>query len=273
VSGIRVFVGCAPDGQDAESQAVLEYTLRLHSSRRVEITWMRLSRNPASPFYSDPALGTGWRTELWATPFSGFRWAVPALCDFEGRAIYMDSDVIVRADIAELWDQRFEPGKAVMAKRSGRFCVSLWHCGRAARWLRHIDVLGSDPGSHRAMTRLFAKHANLVQRFAGDWNCLDGERHPDLSDPAVKAIHYTSMPHQPHLARARQRLAARGRKHWFDGTAAPHWRPDLTALFDRLLGEAIAAGFRPEGYEGEAFGAVAKKSLAAMSGTMPSWAR
>jgi len=270
---IRVFVGCAPDGQDAESQAVLEYTLRRLASRPVEIVWMRLSRDPASPFYSDPNVGAGWRTELWATPFSGFRWAVPGLSDFEGRAIYMDSDVIVRADIAELWDQRFEPGKVVMAKRPGRFCVSLWHCAPAARWLRHIDVLRSDPESHRAMTRLFAQHANLVQPFAGDWNCLDGEGRADLSNPAVKAIHYSSMPHQPHLAYARARLASRGLRHWFDGTPAPHWRRDLVALFDELLDDAIDAGFTPALYEDSTFGPVVKKSVASLQGQPPAWAR
>ena len=271
---VRVFVGCAPDGQDAESQAVLEYTLRRHASRPVEITWMRLSRDPASPFYSSPETGEGWRTERWATPFSGFRWAVSSLCGFEGTAVYMDSDIIVCADIAELADQAFMSSETVLARRSPgtRFCVSLWRCSRAARWLRNIEALRADPGSHHAMTRLFATNPRLVGRFRGDWNCLDGEGYADLDDPGLKALHYTSMPHQPHLPRARARLAAQGRYHWFDGTVAPHWRRDLVEMFERLLSEADAAGFRTEDYEGGAFGKVAKKSLAGLGKSLPSWA-
>jgi hypothetical protein len=92
---IRLFVGCAANHEDLESQAVLEWSIRKHASEPVEITWMRLSRDPASPW-------SGWATERWATPFSGFRWAIPEVCGFEGRAIYCDSDVIFMADVAEL---------------------------------------------------------------------------------------------------------------------------------------------------------------------------
>ena len=68
MSPVRVFVGCAPNHEDAESQAVLEHSIRKHASLPVDITWMKLSRDPVSPF-------SGWNTELWPTPFSGFRWA------------------------------------------------------------------------------------------------------------------------------------------------------------------------------------------------------
>jgi len=239
---IRVFVGCAPDGDDAESQAVLEYTLRRHASLPVEIVWMRLSRDPASPFH-------GWRTEAWATPFSGLRWAVPAHCGYEGRAIYMDSDVMVLADLADLWRQRFVPGKAVMAKGGGswRFCVSMWDCAAARDLLPRLDEIKSDPKAHSALCRRFAVSL-AVQAFDGDWNCLDGAGHADLEAGAVKALHYTSMPHQPHLRHADARLAAQGRRHWLARPRRPHWRPDLVALFDRLLAEAAASGFRAENY-------------------------
>ena len=43
---------------------------------------------------------------MWATPFSVFRWAIPHVCNFEGKAIYMDVDMIARDDIAKLWNQQ-----------------------------------------------------------------------------------------------------------------------------------------------------------------------
>jgi hypothetical protein len=241
---VRVFAGCAPNGEDAESQAVLEYTLRKFASLPVEIIWMRQSRDADSPFQ-------GWRTELWSTPFSGFRWAVPELSGFEGRAIYMDSDVIARADIAELWRQEIPAGKVVLAKggaESWRYCVSLWDCAAAAKFVEPISVLRARPGSHRSMTEFYRKNPRLVQAFQGHWNCIDGEDFTDLGDPRIKIIHYSSEAHQPHLRHALPRLAAAGQRHWFDGRVLPHWRPELQALFDGLLEEAIAAGFTPEKY-------------------------
>ena len=239
---IRIFVGCA-SGDDIESQAVLEYTLRLHASQPFEITWMQQSRDPSSPFH-------GWRTETWSTPFSGFRWAVPELCNFEGRAIYMDSDCIVMADIAELWNQRIQPGKCVLAKgaENWRFCVSLWGCSSARPLMMPINLLKATPGAHQTMISQFV-HSKAVLPFKGNWNCIDGEDYADLNDPDIKVIHYSSENTQPHLLYAVPRLAKEGRDHWFDGRVERHWRKDIEALFDKMLSAAKAAGFDPENYQ------------------------
>ena len=249
---IRIFVGTAPNGEDAESQAVLEHTIRNHASEPVQIEWMRLQHEG---FWS------GWNTTRWPTPFSAFRWGIPARCGFEGRAIYMDSDIIVLGDIAELWRQDFAPGKAVLAKHGGRLCVSLWDCEAAQKHMLPIDKLRSDPESHRNMG-LKSKTSGIVGTFEGNWNCLDGENFQNIEDPAIKAIHYTDMSCQPQLKYALPRLAAAGQKHWFDGTVRAHPRRDLQKLFDRLLSEAIEAGYTPESYlPREPFGDFRKKSL------------
>lgn len=99
---IKVFVGCDPNDCDLEQMMVLEYSLRKHSSLPVNIHWMQLSRNPESFWFSKPETGEGWNTVKWATPFSAFRWSIPAHCNYEGRAIYMDADMLVMSDIAEL---------------------------------------------------------------------------------------------------------------------------------------------------------------------------
>jgi hypothetical protein len=239
---IRIFVGSAA-GDDIESQAVLEYSLRMHASQPLDIVWMQQSADRASPFH-------GWRTERWSTPFSGFRWAVPELCGFEGKAIYMDSDIVVMADIAELWDQPFEPGKAVLAKGGAdpwRFCVSLWDCAAAGPHMKPIADMKRDPGAHQAMQQMFAS-SRIVQPFTGNWNCIDGEDFSSIYHPAIRAIHYSSEAHQPHLKYAVPRLKREGRKQWFDGKMKMHWRPQICMLFDRLLDEAKANGFAPERY-------------------------
>lgn len=247
-SPIRVFVGVAANHEDAESQAVLEYTLRKYASQPVEITWMMQSRDPASRFYCGPG---GWDTSRWTTPFSGFRWAIPALCDYKGRAIYMDSDVLVRADIAELWNMPFLPNKSVIAKggqSAWRFCVSLWDCEKVAP---HVIPPLEDlhkPGTHREMTVIF-RDAPWVQPFprSENWNCLDLEQ-CTIDDPSVKAIHYTSMSTQPQLRWAIPRLERKGIKHWYEGQVKEHHRRELITLFDTTLIEATRSGFPIDRY-------------------------
>ena len=85
---IQVFVGSAPHGLDAESDLVLEYSLRKHCSAPVDIHWMRTGTD---------MLWKEWEQSQWATPFSGFRWAVPAANQFRGRAIYLDNDIVILA--------------------------------------------------------------------------------------------------------------------------------------------------------------------------------
>ena len=106
-----------------------------------------------------------------------------------------------------------------------------------------------------------------IQAFAGDWNCLDGKGYADLSDPNIKALHYTDMSCQPSTHHALKRLAAAGQSHWFDGTVKPHPRADVQAKFDALLAEAIANGFAVENYiPAEQFGPYRKASLAHYKG-------
>jgi hypothetical protein len=250
---IRIFVGCAPDGADAESQAVLEYTLRSRASRPVDLTWMIASRDPASPFQ-------GWCMSRWATPFSGFRWAVPALCGFEGRAIYLDSDMIVLADIAELWDTEIEPGKVVVARDPTRFCASLWDCAAAEPYLWPLDALKRADGHHRQSTRFMAR-GGLVQRFKAPWNYLDTIDTAPLSE--AKIVHYTALDTQPHMRRAIARLAQQGRRHWYDGPIRPHPHREVVDCFETAFRAAHEAGYTVDRYDisQAAFGPLAKRVM------------
>ena len=84
---IKLFIGTSANYEDRDAELVYEYSLRRNSSSSLEINWMRLS-NQRGSFWSN------WNTKGWHTPFSGFRWAVPYLCNFKGRAIYTDVDMI-----------------------------------------------------------------------------------------------------------------------------------------------------------------------------------
>lgn len=260
---IRIFVGCAANHDDAESMATLEHSVRSRTAAEVEFIWMRLSKSVTSPFFSNGI--RGWQTKLWATPFSGFRWLVPALCNFSGKAIYCDSDVIALADIQELWDQEFQIGRVVMAKggdESWRYCVSLWDCAAAKRHIPPAQNLMANPMSHKNLIAKFKNSANrLVQPFVGNWNCIDGEDYDDLTNPEIKMLHYSSEAHQPHLRYAVPRMKATGGRHWFDGEVKRHWREDVIALFEREYAAARAAGYDVERYTNESpFGDYVKAS-------------
>lgn len=247
---IKIFVGCAANNEDLESQAVLEYTLTKYASEEFEITWMMQSRDPNSFWY-------GWNTLGWATPFSGFRWGVPAACGFQGRAIYMDSDMIVQGDIAELWRTPITPPAVMVSKGdNARFCVTLFDCARIKQHMLPIDVLRRQPGAHRTQRMRLANAPRLIQPFGpnDNWNCCDGEGYSNLADPRIKCHHYTAIATQPQLKYAIPRLIDEGQSHWFKGTVQKHWRQDVIDLFDKTYAEAISAGFLPDNYRREPFG-------------------
>lgn len=246
---IRIFVGVSANNEDLESQAVLDYTLHKHTTRTLEIEWMMQSRAKASFWY-------GWNTATWATPFSGFRWGVPARCEFKGKAIYLDSDMIVMDDIAKLWDKPIKDHHLVIAKGTNkRFCTTLFDCAKVKPIMFPISQLRSVQGIHRQQRERFSK-PGVVQPFPlkENWNCIDGEAYTDIATDVIKIHHYSAIDCQPQLKYALPRLAEKGQAHWFKGSIKPHWRQDLVTLFDMTLQEAIAAGYKPENYEHEPFG-------------------
>lgn len=252
----RIFVAGDPNHCDVESQMVLEWSVRKYASIDVEITWMMLSNDPESPFY-------GWDTKSWATTFSGLRWAVPELCNFEGRAIYCDSDVIFLADVRELWEQQdpLPAGKVAIGKGGNewRMCVCLFDCERAKAHIPSIAKMREDSSVHGRMNQHFRSNG-LVQPFQGDWNNLDARHGESLSD--IKVLHYTCMNTQPQGEYAVPRLAALGRKHWFDGEVSPHPREDVRELFRSLLKEAADEGYTVDRYtQHPLFGNINKRSF------------
>src|SRR5690606_14541865 len=83
---------------------VLGASIRQYASRLVEI---RTIDNSRAPPVAEPRFAP-------YTEFSFARFAIPALAGFQGRALYMDSDMLVFADIAPLFDIAFGPAKVLI---------------------------------------------------------------------------------------------------------------------------------------------------------------
>ena len=250
---MRVFVGAGANGEDAEAQAVLEYTLKKHSSMPIDITWMQLSTDTSSPFYSAHSINEGWHPELWSSPFQGFKWAVPAICEYKGRAIYIDCDFVVKGDIAELWRQELNPNTIAIAhvgSPAPRFDCCLWDCAAAKNYVSSLSSLMADVGSHQQHMMYFASHPHLITPFAdGEWGALDsGYALGETGKADILAYHCSRMSVQPYMRHAVPRLARLGREHWFTGTVLRHPSRELEAKFDGLLSEAKEAGHPVGGY-------------------------
>jgi hypothetical protein len=215
-------------------------------------------------YQAKTGLWSDWNTAGWGTPFTGFRWGIPGACSYDGRAIYMDSDFILRADLRELWDQDMR-GAAILVRRPDgklKTCCMLMDCEAIKPLIPPFKQLRSTRNQNGYLCRVFQQQRARVGAFDGDWNCVDLKGYDDINDPRIKAIHYSKMPCQPHLKYAIPRLKAEGRRHWYDGELAPHWRPELVSLFDDLYTEAQAAGYTVDRYQVPAFGRYTKKSWA-----------
>jgi hypothetical protein len=238
---IRLFIGTSPNGEDYEAEAVAAYTAQRFSSLPIEITWMRAAKR--GPY-------SGWKLATGRTPFSAFRWSPPAMCNFEGRAIYTDVDFVFHADLAELWREEI-PGVIVTKrpKPAGKLktCCTLFDCAKAKGHIGDLDALRrmTDPQGH--YSNYFKDRPDLVSNFAsGDWNAIDAF---DPSNPRIKATHYSRMEYQVHLRHAIARLKAQGKTHWYAGEVFEHPSRGLQVHFDAMLAEAQAAGLTYDSFE------------------------
>lgn len=245
---MKIFIGVDPNGCDIESQSVLEWSLRKNTKTNVDIEWMMLSRDINSFWYSSGDGKAGWNTTNWATPFSAFRWGIPARCNYEGKAIYMDSDMIVLSDMEDLWRQDMG-GKPIMAKGMSmpdRFCVSVMDCEKMKDILPDIEVIKRHPTAYLQITQYLAQNSrSLVKRWKGNWNCVDGE---NCNLDEIDIFHHSSMEHQLCHKYSIPRLENQNRRHWYTGKISCHPRKDARKLFDDLLEEAIRNGYDPENY-------------------------
>ena len=184
----RIYIGTDPSQMVAAK--VFEYSVRRHATMPVafdtmdSVTW---------PFPSDPKNQP-------RTNFSFHRFAIPKLAGYEGRAAYVDADMIVFRDIRELWEIPFNDATVLYApssnpKRTKQFSVMLMDCSRL-RWDVDAIIGGMDEGRYdydQLVGELCIEPDSDVQaRIPPEWNSLD------LFFPGKTGLlHYTHMETQP----------------------------------------------------------------------------
>lgn len=90
---LRIFIGY--DSRETITYHVCSQSILEHSSIPVSITPLRLSN--LKPIFNRP------RDPKQLTDFSFTRFLVPYLCNFQGWGLFIDGDMLIREDIANLW--------------------------------------------------------------------------------------------------------------------------------------------------------------------------
>jgi hypothetical protein len=192
---IRVFVGTEKEQMLAVK--VLEYSIKKHATMPVEIIplFQAISdRGINVPEPRDPQLKP-------RTPFSFQRFAIPALKEYQGRAIYLDSDMLVFQDIKELWTWEFDGADLLSVSepegsgRASQFSVMVLDCENL-KWNVEELVKGLEEGrwTYKQFVLEMAPASNISPVLPGKWNDL--ERYTPYH---TALIHYTDMASQPWL--------------------------------------------------------------------------
>lgn len=112
---IRVFIGYDP--RETVAWHVLSHSILSRSSLPVQL--VPLSLENLKSVFERP------RDPLQSTDFSFSRFLAPMLSDFKGWSLFLDCDMLMRADIKDLWDLRDERYAVMCVKHDHRPTNSL----------------------------------------------------------------------------------------------------------------------------------------------------
>src|SRR3954462_11777508 len=192
---VRVLIGY--DAREEVAFHVLQRSIHERSSLPVSVAPINLAQLTG--------VFTRERNPLQSTDFSFSRFLTPWLCDFEGWALFLDCDMLMRGDIADLWRLR-DPRYAVQVvkhqyvpKEDTKFLGAIQTKYEKKNW---SSVILFNCAECRALTPEYVNTATGLElhqfKWLGDdgkigeipvtWNYLVGEydRRPDVS-----LIHYT----------------------------------------------------------------------------------
>lgn len=206
VEPIRVFIACE-DSMMVPAK-VLEYSIRKHTDWPVEIFFMRNMPTPR-PKHKKNRPGTG---------FSFNRFLIPKIAGYKGKAIYIDSDMLVLDDIAKLWNIPFK-GKKVLCSTQTETPVG-WEDGKnndlgeERYWTPGIQlsvmlldcekldwdidniINDLDQGKYsykELMAKLcIVKEEDIGGNIPNEWNCLEW-----YEEGRSQLVHFTVVPTQP----------------------------------------------------------------------------
>lgn len=230
---LRIFIGW--DSRFPEPADVLAYSLRKHSTIPLEIRFLKLDDLKLSRAH-DP---------LASTEFTYSRFLVPHLCGFQGKAVFMDNDMLCLGDVRELdaLDMRpyalrvvqheYAPTNTVKMygcpqtsyPRKNWSSLMLMDCAKLKLWTKQVVETQTGAYLHRFQDIPDAQ----IGAIDAAWNMLD------TLDERTRLIHYTNggpwfeayrdHAHAAIWYRARDEMHAQERGRM---SAGPHAPPTLS---------------------------------------------
>lgn len=199
---VRVFIGSGEASLIERKTAI--HSLRKHTKRDLDIyvfngTHNAIQLNDGEPFLAPMSLRVKYQN---ITEFSLYRYLIPQLCDYNGKAIYIDSDIVCLNDIGELFDTSMA-GADFLARRADTSGTGHWglsvmliDCEKCRFDLeRIIDEIAAGLYSMTDFSwmspRFLAHHSYTIGQLDPMWNQFDQWDH------RTKLIHYTNLDTQP----------------------------------------------------------------------------
>jgi lipopolysaccharide biosynthesis glycosyltransferase len=186
---LRIFIGW--DSRFPEPADVLRYSLIKYASIPLEIRYLKLGELGIDRIY-DP---------LASTEFTYSRFLVPHLCDFRGKAVFMDNDMLALADVNELDElpmescalrvvkHDYQPSTTVKMygcpqtsyPRKNWSSLMIMDCAKLRLWTK--QVVETQTGAYLHRFQDIPDHQ--IDEIPPSWNMLD------VMDKSTKLIHYT----------------------------------------------------------------------------------
>ena len=192
---LKVFIGV--DEVEMVAYHVLAQSIIEKCSVPVSITPVKISMLPEYKRERDPKQ---------SNEFSFTRFLVPYLCGYEGHALFMDLDMLVRVDLNELWELRDDTKSVQVVKhdytpknqtkylgtiqypypRKNWSSVMLFNCGHDHCKRLTPDYVNTTEGLN--LHRFHWTHEDCIGELSKDWNHLVGEY---ADNPDAKIVHWT----------------------------------------------------------------------------------
>lgn len=185
MSTIRIFIGTEP--KQWLPTEVLRWSIQSRTNAPVEFQELK-----HIPLYLKSEMYTG---------FSFYRFSIPETCSYQGRAIYLDADIVVLDDIQKLFSMDMGEHGALArpikpGTKEGRYTsVMLLDNEKLTHWKikNWVDQINLNPSLYNDTLWVSPKGLNFND--FGDlpsyWNDLDHY------DQQTKILHYTHVPIQP----------------------------------------------------------------------------
>jgi len=163
---VRVFIGYDP--RQPVAYQVAAHSVWEHASKPVSITRLDIMQLPIK--------------RVGLTCFTFTRFLVPYLCGYEGKALFLDSDVLVRGDVHELADfQHVDDANVAMVMGERRF---EWP---SVMWFHNKRCLSLTP-EFVEKAPMFDMAWAKIAPLAKEWNHLVGY---DAPNQDAKIVHFT----------------------------------------------------------------------------------